>query len=253
MIKVILLGAGNVATHLVNAFQSSENVQLTQMYNRDKEKLTPFKGRVKTTTHMKNLEVADFYILALKDDIIEEVASKMPKVDGIVAHTSGGKSIEALSRFKAYGVFYPLQSFSKNRWVNFKEIPLCLEANSKENLEKLKFLGKEISGSINEVSSEDRKVLHAAAVFANNFTNHLYQIAEDICKQNGLSFELLKPLIKETAAKISDLSPRDAQTGPALRDDRQTIATHLETLPEEYRDLYKFLTASIQKSHGKEL
>lgn len=253
MIKVILLGAGNVSTHLLNAFQDAENVHLIQVYNHNEENLIPFKDLVKTTTNLDELEPADFYIIALKDDIIEEVASKMPPVNGIVVHTSGGKSIDTLSCFKDYGVFYPLQSFSKNRAVNFKEIPLCLEANSVETLEKLKALAKEVSGKIAEVSSEDRKVLHVAAVFANNFTNHLYHISEVLCNKKGLSFELLKPLIKETAAKITDLSPADAQTGPALRDDKQTIATHLETLPEEYRELYKFLTASIQRTYGKEL
>ena len=152
------------------------------------------------------------------------------------------------------GVFYPLQTFSKDREVDFENIPLCVEAKNLEDLVLLKKLAKAISKSVYEISSEQRKSLHLAAVFVNNFTNHLYHIGNEICRKNKLPFDILKPLILETASKVNTLPPIEAQTGPAKRNDEETIEKQLDQLQNrEQREVYQILTNSIKASYGKKL
>jgi predicted short-subunit dehydrogenase-like oxidoreductase (DUF2520 family) len=142
--------------------------------------------------------------------------------------------------------FYPLQTFSKNKEINFKEIPICLEAQNETDLQLLKQVAENISDVVLEINSVQRKSLHVSAVFVSNFVNHLYKIGNDICLENNVSFDVLKPLISETANKIMTLSPIDAQTGPAKRKDTTTINSHLSFLTNEnQKDIYKILTKSI--------
>ncbi len=171
----------------------------------------------------------------------------------MVVHTSGSVALSELSSKNRKGVFYPLQTFSKNKAVNFKEIPICLEAENETDYQTLELIGKSISDKIFNINSEQRKALHVAAVFVCNFSNHLYQIGNEICDQNNIPFEVLHPLIMETAAKIKTLSPSEAQTGPAKRNDTQTINTHLNFLRNEtQKEIYKILTKSII-DNGKKL
>ena len=157
--------------------------------------------------------------------------------------------MDALSDRNRKGVFYPLQTFSKNREVNFNNIPICVEATEPRDLKLLMNLGKSLSEKVVEVNSEERSKLHLAAVFVNNFVNHLYAIGDDILSNNELSFDLLHPLIEETANKIKILAPSQVQTGPARRGDQKTIEKHLHLLKEGPKsDLYQQLTASIRKS-----
>lgn len=253
MINLVILGAGNLATHLIEVFFKAKDIRLVQVYNHNAEALEPFKKITGTTTDLTLLEKADVYIIALKDDVIAEVARNIPKTDALVAHTSGSVPLETLQHFDNHGVFYPLQSFSKNRKVNFKEIPVCLEANSAKNLGILKELAGSISENILEINSKQRKTLHLAAVYVNNFTNHLHALGAALCEKNELSFDILKPLIRETASKIETFAPQKAQTGPALRNDLKTINSHLELLDPDQQNIYKILTQSIQKFHGKKL
>lgn len=253
MLNLVILGAGNVATHLARAFLNAENLKLLQVYNRHPEPLASFKEIAATTTDISALKKADIYIIAIKDDVIPDVADKIPWQDGIMAHTSGSISIDALKKFKNRGVFYPLQTFSKERKIDFMEIPLCIEGNSKRNFQLLSDLGRQISNKIYAIDSQQRKSLHLSAVFVNNFSNHLYTLAAGICEEQKLPFEILKPLIKETAAKIEELPPRQAQTGPALRHDQKTIAAHLKMLKLAEEKIYSLLTQSIQKIHGEKL
>ncbi|MDT0687784.1 Rossmann-like and DUF2520 domain-containing protein [Autumnicola psychrophila] len=252
MIQVVILGAGNVATHLYKAFQKSENIEVIQVYNHKPERLISF-SETSTTTAISELKEAHIYIFALKDDAILEMANIVPDFGALYLHTSGGIGMDALSKFRNHGVFYPLQTFSAKKSVDFTQIPMCLEANSDNNLQKTKELAAGISKKLFETDSGQRKALHASAVFVCNFTNHLYTIGADICQKHDLSFELLKPLIKETAAKIEELSPAEAQTGPAIRNDRGTIEGHLELLTENQKNIYELLTASIYNLHGKKL
>ena len=253
MIEVVILGAGNVSFHLFKAFSEAENTRVIQVYNHLEENLNYFKDYTNTTNRISDLKSADFYLLALKDDVIADVAHNLKDLPGIVLHTSGAVSLNALEILSNFGVFYPLQTFSKNKLVDFGEIPVCIEANSAENLEKIKKLALEITKDVREVNSEQRKALHLAAVFVNNFSNHLYTLGAEICEKNQVDFSILRPLIKETASKIESLAPKDAQTGPAIRNDQKTIEAHLRLLPKKNKDIYSILTQSIQDFHGKKL
>jgi predicted short-subunit dehydrogenase-like oxidoreductase (DUF2520 family) len=154
--------------------------------------------------------------------------------------------MEILDAKNRRGVFYPLQTFTKNKAINFKEIPICLESEMEIDFFIIKKLAQSISNSVQSISSEQRKALHVAAVFVCNFVNHLYKIGNDICKENQLSFEILKPLIVETAQKIIQLTPENAQTGPAKRNDTATINSHLNFLSDEnQKEIYKLITKSI--------
>jgi len=162
-------------------------------------------------------------------------------------HCSGLTHINALGSLNNYGVFWPIQSFSNNLNFNFKEIPVCIEANTEENLRIIEHLALKISGNVLAISSDKRKYLHLAAVFANNFANHMFAIAEDIALKNNVDFNLLKPLIFETANKINCLNPAQSQTGPAIRRDINTINEHLTLLKTTpvYRQLYELISFSI--------
>ncbi|CAL66780.1 Rossmann-like and DUF2520 domain-containing protein [Christiangramia forsetii] len=253
MIKVIIIGAGNVATHLYKSFTKTKQLDIIQVFNRDIDHLDFVDNASKKVSDISKLKEADLYLIAIKDEAIEEITEKLDTKNGIVVHTSGSQPLQILSKFKNSGVFYPLQTFSKIKPVNFKEIPLCLEANSEENLEYLKNIASLISDKIFEVNSEQRKALHVSAVFVNNFSNHLFTLAADFCKKEELPFDILRPLIKETVDKLETLDPYSAQTGPALRNDKKTISAHLEMLDEDRKKIYTLLTESIQKLHGKKL
>lgn len=255
MIEIVLLGSGNVATHLFKALSAAEGIRVKQVYNHSENSLDFYRSKTDVTTDILELAPADVYLLALKDDVIPEVAEELKHQDGLVVHTSGSVSIDALENCRRRGVFYPLQTFSKDREVNYCTIPFCLEANTSEDLELLKKLAKKISGNSYEISSEQRKKLHLSAVFVCNFVNHLYAVGEQICQKSEIPFEILKPLISETANKVQHTSPAEVQTGPAIRNDRSTIDAHLKLLEasEENREIYNILTSAIQTFHGKKL
>ena len=253
MIKVVIIGAGNVASHLYQSFSKAEQLDVIQVYNRNPVHLDFVEDAEKRTSDLKKLKQADLYLIAIKDEAIEELVQNLQISSGLIAHTSGSQDMNVLSDFENYGVFYPLQTFSKNKEVNFQEVPLCLEANSEANLQFLKKIAELVSRNQYEVNSEQRRALHVSAVFVNNFSNHLFALADDYCRKNNLPFEILRPLIKETFTKIETLDPYSAQTGPALRDDKETIEAHLELLDEERKKIYTILTESIQKLHGKKL
>ena len=254
MISVVLLGTGNVASHIFRAFSVSENVKIIQVYGRTKESLSRFGEFSKITTTMEDLMDADIYLLALKDDVISQFSQQLKGKIGMVVHTSGGISIDALKDCPRRGVFYPLQTFLKDRPMEYRGIPLCLEPGSANDMGLLKILGREFSGMFYEISSHQRKNLHLAAVFVCNFVNHLYVIGEDICERNNMPFEILQPLIRETALRAGQDSPVNLQTGPAKRGDQKTIEAHLDLIPsEEQKNIYQLLTNAIKNLHGKKL
>lgn len=254
MINIVLLGTGNVATHLFRLFQKSENLRVKQVYNHSPESLIGFRESSRTTTSLEELEDADIYCLALKDDVIGDVSRKLPKSNALVVHTSGAASIDILKNQDRAGVFYPLQTFSKNRELAYPELPVCLEANFPEDLELLKRLSREISAKPYLINSPQRKRMHLAAVFVCNFVNHLYGIGNHICQENEIPFEVLLPLIKETAKKVENSSPFEVQTGPAIRNDRTTVKAHLDLLNNnQHKEIYQLLTKAIQNTHGKKL
>ena len=251
MISVIILGAGNVATHLFNAFDNSDTVTVTQWFNRNIGSLQSYKSRVDITDDLSQLKEADLYIIAVSDDAVANLSAKLPFENRLVVHTSGTVNIHDLDKKNRRGVFYPLQTFSKSAPLDFANVPICIEAIDKSDLKILKTLSKAIGSKSHKVNTNQRKSLHLAAVFVNNFTNQLYRIAHEITEDEGVEFDILKPLIMETAIKVQELSPYMAQTGPAKRNDKKTIKKHLDLLKnEQHKAIYELLTASIQKTHG---
>ena len=191
---------------------------------------------------------ADIYVVALKDSAIDEVLSQINFGNKLIVHCSGSLPLSALESYSEnIGVFYPLQTFSRSRDVDFSEIPIFIESNSIKNEELLINLAREISNSVSVLNSENRKMLHISAVFASNFANHFYTMAAEILRSKNIPFDVLKPLILETAKKVQDLSPGKAQTGPAVRFDENIINSHLQALNNfgEYRQLYMSVSKSI--------
>lgn len=251
--KIVILGAGNVATHLTKAL-IKEGYDVCQIYSRTIESAREL--GIKTGIHFTNNLVelykqADIYIFALSDTAIEKLASMIEfEHNPLLLHTAGSISIDILKKHSNnYGVIYPLQTFSKSRGLDFKKIPLCIDANSKDNIKEVKQIASALSNEVKQIGDEERRQIHLSAVFACNFTNYMYAQAEDILKQKNIDFNILKPLIQETAAKIEDLSPIKAQTGPAIRNDKSTMNKHKELL-ESYYDLkkmYTFISNNITK------
>lgn len=253
MISVIIIGAGNVATYLFKAFNKAEQITVAQWYNRRIEPINQYKHLVEITDDLNTLKKADVYILAVSDDVISKLSAKLPFEDRLVVHTSGSVNIHDLDKKHKRGVMYPLQTFSKKAHMDFKNVPICIETLDKKSYPLLKELATSISNTSKKINSDQRRILHLAAVFVNNFTNQLYRIGHEITESEGTEFDLLKPLIMETAKKIQDISPYMAQTGPALRNDIKTINNHLNLLKNEHhKDIYKLLTKSIQLTHGRE-
>ncbi|MFO7720969.1 MAG: DUF2520 domain-containing protein [Gillisia sp.] len=253
MKSIVLFGTGKVAFHLFKAFSNSENFKVIQVYNHSAESLNTFKDNIPTTTKFSEVFPADIYLIAVKDDVIGEIASKIKNPEALMLHTSGAVPVTVFQDFEHAGVFYPLQTFSKNKTVDFKNVPICIETKNKPDLELLEQLARSISDKVFHISSAQRKSLHVAAVFVSNFVNYLYTQGEAICRENGIPFEILHPLIQETALKIESMSPKEAQTGPAVRNDNDVIHSHLPLLNSEQQKIYQILTSSIQNLHGKEL
>ncbi len=252
MISVVLLGAGNVATHLYKAFSDSDQIVVKQWYNRTLSAVMPYSHQVPVTDDLNTLEDADAYIMAVSDDAISELSKQLNFQDRLVIHTSGSASIHDTDKKHRRGVFYPLQTFSKEANIDFKNVPICVETIDKKDLQVLKDLAQAIGSPFYKINTEQRQTLHLSAVYINNFTNQLYRVAHEISDAKSINFDILKPLILETAKKVQDMSPYMAQTGPAKRNDKKTIKRHLKQLEnEDHKAIYELLTASIQKTHGR--
>lgn len=260
--SVVIIGAGNLATQLALAL-AEKGIRIQQVYSHTAKSAKELANKVSTdfTNNLSQLVTdADLYIIAVKDSTILTVLENLELDENrLIVHTAGSIPMNILEGFSLnYGVFYPLQTFSKSRKINFSDIPICIEANHPGNFLKLEKLGEKLSTSVNQINSEERKTLHLSAVFVNNFVNHLYAIGADILQDKKLDINLLKPLIRETAEKIETLHPLEAQTGPAKRNDRNIINQHLKMLQDhpEFRKIYSFVTESIlqyQQKHKHDL
>ncbi|GAA4300913.1 Rossmann-like and DUF2520 domain-containing protein [Aestuariibaculum suncheonense] len=252
MISVVILGAGNVATHLFKAFKTTETINVVQWYNRNSDSLNTYKNEVAITDDLSQLAEADVYIVAVSDDAVKGLTKKLPFENRLVVHTSGTVKISDIDKKNRQGVFYPLQSFSKSAKLDFANVPICIEAIKSEDYHLLKDMAIAIGSPTKKVNTDQRKVLHLAAVFVNNFTNQLYRVAHEITESEGAEFDLLKPLILETAKKVQELSPYMAQTGPAKRNDKKTLNNHAKLLTNKHhKEIYDLLTKSIQHTHGR--
>ncbi len=252
MIKVVLFGSGNVVYHLAKAFRLANNIDLVQLYRRDPNNDHLFDLKIKKTSSLKEIKKADVYILGINDDHIAEFSTKLQFSEGLVVHTSGSISMNQLKCPAHKGVFYPLQTFSKNQKMEYKTIPFCLETEFSKDMNLLKTLAESISKNVYEINSQQREKLHVAAVFANNYSNHMFKISKDICDEHQISFDLLKPLILSTANKLDFMDPAEAQTGPAKRNDQKIILKHLEQLHSDQKEIYSIISKSIIKTYQKD-
>ena len=252
MIRVSIIGSGNVAQHLIKVFSLNTDIELVQIFVRNKKTVLNLISSDKIFSNYKNFIPVDVVIIAVTDGAIDLVYQELPFTSQLIVHTSGTFSLEALTNKNRTGVFYPLQTFSKSKEIDFKTIPICIEAQNENDYKTLEYVAHAISNSVHRINTKQRLSLHVAAVYVCNFTNYMYIIGNDICNLNNLSFEILKPLIQETANKIMLLSPAMAQTGPAIRKDTGTLKTHLDFLTNDnQKEIYKLLTKSIIDNGNK--
>jgi predicted short-subunit dehydrogenase-like oxidoreductase (DUF2520 family) len=248
-LKIALAGAGNVATHLGLALKHA-GFSIESVLNRSSEQglILAEKLDAQFTTSIEALGNPDLLIVAVSDDAIPALAGQLSGCTFPVVHTSGTVSKAVLSVVGPdYGVFYPLQTFSMGHYVDFSKVPICIDSSNPNFTKKLDILAHSLSESVYQIGDQQRKILHLAGVFACNFSNYLYTVAAGILENNEIPFELLLPLIQETAVKIQTTAPIDAQTGPAKRGDVSTIQQHLLMLQNEPEllDIYKLLTDNI--------
>ena len=252
--KIVLIGAGNVATHLGKAFLK-KGMNIVQVYSRTESSAIELAEvlSVPYTTSLENIVCdADLYIVALKDVVLHVLIPLIVKgrENAFFVHVSGSLPMNIWEGYaNNYGVLYPMQTFSKQREVDFREVSFFVEANHQIGIEALKDLAGKLSSKVYELTSEQRKYLHIAAVFACNFTNHMYALSARLLEKNGLPFDAMLPLIDETARKVHELHPLDAQTGPAVRRDENVMGKHLTMLTDEpeIKEIYKMISDSIQK------
>lgn len=247
--KIILIGGGNVATQFARALTEKGHT-LLQVWSRTAEHAEKLAGRVGAASLTELGEIspdADLYLFCVKDDALPEVIAAMPETGGIWVHTAGSLPMELFAARKSdYGVIYPLQTFSRNRVLSFEEIPLFVEGSTPANVAMLEQLARALSRNVYRLPGEKRKKLHLAAVFACNFVNHLYALSAEILNEEEIPFEVLLPLIAETAAKVREMAPAAAQTGPAVRGDEKVMQQHLNQIADpRVQEIYRQLSDSI--------
>lgn len=253
---IVFIGAGNLATNLAKALYY-KGFRIVQVYSRTEESARALAEQVEAgyTTDLQEISKgARLYIVSLKDAAFVELLSQITegKQDALLVHTAGSIPMSVWEKYaERYGVFYPMQTFSKQREVNFREIPFFVEAKRPEDVELLKAIAATLSDNVYEITSEQRKSLHLAAVFICNFTNHMYALAADLLEKYNLPFDVMLPLIDETARKVHELTPHEAQTGPAVRYDENVISNHLAMLADSsaLQEIYKLMSKSIHEHH----
>jgi len=248
MKNIILLGSGNVATHLGIALKNN-NYTIVQVYSKSIENAKALANKLDAqfTNDLSKLKSADLIIVSINDDAISSVLSQIKNTS--IVHTSGSIGLNIFKeQFSNYGVFYPLQTFSKEVDVNISEIPFCLEGNSIEFENQLIKIAKALSKNVVKMNSDQRKQLHIAAVFACNFSNHMFSIADDLLAKKNIDFKILLPLIRKTIANLESNRPKEVQTGPAKRKDTAIIQEHIATIKEkEINELYQKISTNIMK------
>lgn len=252
--RIVFIGAGNLATHLAEACKTAGH-EILQIYSRTKENAVTLADKTSAEAVNDLSQVnpaAHIYLFSVKDDALPAVIEQMPQTGGVWAHTAGSLSMNLFAaRHAERGVLYPLQTFSKHRKIDFGSIPIFVEGSSAATTCLLEELAGTLSGNVQRLSGEKRRFLHLAAVYACNFVNHMYTLAAEITHKEEIPFDLLLPLIAETAAKVTTMAPRDAQTGPAVRYDEKVMAKHRALLNDpEMEKLYTLLSKSIHKHTG---
>jgi len=247
-----MIGSGNVSTHLAAAFKNAGH-RVIQVYspNIEHASLLAYHVGAEAIDDISHINAeTDVYIIAVKDDAIAGIARQLAVHQRLIVHTSGATALQVLlDRTNQAGVFYPLQTFSKEKELNFRTVPLCIEGANEAITRQLIELGQTISNNIYTVDSAQRKILHLSAVFACNFPNYLYYVSQKLLAKHQLDFNLLRPLIMETAEKVQQQFPAAVQTGPAVRNDGQTMDAHLQLLADDVflQTLYQLLSEGVMK------
>ena len=253
--RITLIGAGNLATNLGHALRKAGH-EIVQIYSRTMESAQTLAQALEVSDFTNSIDQihsdAELYIVSIKDAALSGIATELTKgkEDRLFVHTAGSMPMDTFTCPRR-GVFYPMQTFSKQRIVDFSHIPLFIEASQEEDLQLLHSLAETITNSVYEMSSEDRKYLHVAAVFCCNFANHCSALSAKILEKHNIPFSVMLPLIDETTRKIHTIPPKDAQTGPAMRYDENVMNRHIAILQEEgeerMADIYKMLSESIHQ------
>lgn len=253
--NISFIGAGNVATHLATALARAGH-NIVSVYSRTMQSASRLASALGAesiaTDNLESIALADVYIISVKDDAVESVVRQWPSKcrKGVVAHTAGTLPMQLLESTSVhYGVLYPMQTFTKNKAVDFSNIPCFIEGNDEISFAMLQALATSISETVVELTSEDRKILHVAAVFSCNFANHMIALGYEILERRGIPSATLLPLVEETIDKLHTLHPHDGQTGPARRGDKRVVETHLDELAddEELKEIYRTVSESIMR------
>ncbi|HNW99316.1 MAG TPA: DUF2520 domain-containing protein [Bacteroidales bacterium] len=247
--KIVFIGAGNVASQLAVNFVQKK-IKIVQVYSRTKISSSILASKINADSVNKISDIipdADLYIISVSDNALPGIVKQLHVKDKLVVHTSGFHDMKVLKGTSdRIGVLYPLQTFSKNKKVDLKQVPFCIEALNKDDEILLINIAKKLSSNVRVMNSEKRRMIHLAAVFVCNFTNYMYISAEKILKNKKISFDILKPLILETASKVLSYKPSEMQTGPAVRGDKQVMEKHMEMLDDKnLRELYKIISNMI--------
>jgi len=251
---VAIIGSGNLAWHLAPELENAGH-RIVEVYSPNIRNAKALQRRLYNAEINQSLDFsssnANIYIICVSDGAIEKVAQEIALPENaIILHTSGSQSISQLgySASQHLGVFYPLQTFTKNKRITFEDVPILIETENQFTSKILNRLAKSLSKKVVAVSSKDRMAIHVAAVFACNFTNQLFEVSDQILRQHDFNFQMLQPLIAETVNKSLELGPAEAQTGPAAREDMETLGNHMDFLEgSEYQEVYKLITDLIIK------
>lgn len=247
--KIVIIGSGNVAYHLSKAF-CEKGIEISQIFARNPTSLQAIAEELNIPSSSTNLAEADLYIIAVSDDAVHKVSKLITNENALVAHTSGSLPKEILSGSFRKASFYPLQTFSKTKSLNYDEIPFFIEAENLADENLLQLLAEKISHNVMVSNYEKRKYIHLTAVFSCNFVNHLFARAKEISDSQDIPFHYFLPLIDETVKKIHTMEPKNAQTGPAVRNDQSILQRHEELIhDEEQLKIYKTINESIKKMY----
>lgn len=250
-LRVSLIGSGNVAGRFGHSFRNAgaKIISVYSLHHAHAAALAKQLHAKATRDISETTRACDLCIIAVSDDALPAVVKKISKSNAVIVHTSGSLPMSVLQKLGKYGVLYPLQTLSEKRALSPGKIPLCIEASDKKTLRQLEKIAAALSKKVFHLDSKQRLHAHLAAVFASNFTNHFYAIAADLLKAHHLPFDLVRPLILETAQKVQDISPDEAQTGPALRNDKVVVQKHLELLAKHpsLKKIYREISGDIMK------
>lgn len=246
--QTVIIGSGNVAYHLAKAFILN-NIPLVQIFGRNKTAVQEISNELNIPFSTQRLEDADLYIICVSDNSVEEVSKLITKKNCLVVHTSGSLPKEILTGEYRKASFYPLQTFSKSKELNYTKIPFFIESENEADKELLFDIASKISENVMESNHEKRKYIHLTAVFACNFVNHLFSRAKEISDSQQIPFDYFLPLIDETVQKIYEIEPKLAQTGPAVRNDIRVLQLHEQLLQGESLEIYKTMNHSIKKMY----